>query len=201
MDAIKGIVGALQQGGVFIPGLLLQLYARLGLLENEVMVIVHLLYARDGERIDLPTPQWLAARMSIPESRVLASIERLVREGFLSIEMIEDGGIVGEKYDFGALYTKLAQMATSTPPHDAAPPREPTSQRRRNIFTLFESEFARPLSPLEYDTIIGWIDRDGCSDSLIMAALKEAVFSGKLSFRHVDRILNDWMRQGIMPET
>ena len=42
-----------------------------------------------------------------------------------------------------------------------------------------------------------WLDRDGCSEELVKAALKEAVLSGKLNFRYIDRILFEWQRNNI----
>jgi len=66
-----------------------------------------------------------------------------------------------------------------------------------NLFYIFEQEFGRPLTPMEIDMINGWMDQDRYSDPLILAALKEAVFAGKVSFRYVDRILLDWNRNNI----
>lgn len=89
----------------------------------------------------------------------------------------------------------------SVAPAAAAPsvraPRETAASRRKDLFTVFESEFARPLSPMEYETIVGWLDQDKYSDSLIMTALKEAVFAGKVHFRYIDRILMEWQRNRI----
>lgn len=66
-----------------------------------------------------------------------------------------------------------------------------------SLFALFEQEFARPLSPIEYETITMWIDNDKHSPAIIKEALKEAVMSGKLNFRYIDRILFEWKKNGI----
>ena len=42
-----------------------------------------------------------------------------------------------------------------------------------------------------------WLDKDGHSPALIKAALKEAVLSGKRSFRYIDRILFEWKKSGV----
>ena len=57
-------------------------------------------------------------------------------------------------------------------------------KEERNLFTIFEKEFGRPLSPMELETISGWVDADRYPDELILLALKEAVFAGKLHFRY-----------------
>lgn len=40
-----------------------------------------------------------------------------------------------------------------------------------------------------------WIDQDGQDPVIIKAALREAVMSGALSFRYIDRILIDWKKK------
>ena len=42
-----------------------------------------------------------------------------------------------------------------------------------------------------------WLDEDQHSPEIIKAALKEAVISGKLNFRYIDRILFEWKKNGI----
>ena len=65
------------------------------------------------------------------------------------------------------------------------------------MFRVFEKEFGRPLSPMEYETISGWIDQDRYPEELILLALKEAVFAGKVHFRYIDRILLEWSRNRV----
>lgn len=50
---------------------------------------------------------------------------------------------------------------------------------------------------MELETITSWLDRDGYKEELVLAALKEAVFAGKVHFRYVDRILLEWSRNRI----
>ena len=63
------------------------------------------------------------------------------------------------------------------------------------IYKLFEQEFGRLLSPMEYETIGMWFDQDKHSSALIRLALKEAVLSQKLSLRYIDRILFEWKKK------
>ena len=58
----------------------------------------------------------------------------------------------------------------------------------KNIFEVFEKEFGRTLSPMEYDIINSWLD-SGMSKELIIFALKEAVFNGVNNLRYIDKIL------------
>ena len=66
---------------------------------------------------------------------------------------------------------------------------------KNSIFNIFESELARPLSPMEMDTILGWqIDH---SDDLICEALNRAVLNDKRNFAYVRGILNDWLSNNV----
>jgi len=222
-----GLRAGLRLGSVSVPGMFLRAYAKLGLTEIEAMLLVHLMYFMEREGTPFPTPDQLAARMSTTPDRVLAAIERFVREGFVTIEDDVDAatGVRSERYDLAPLYERIVAAweeepdaygggrtigggdayATETAESRreaaaaAAPPRtrETAASRRKDLFTVFESEFARPLSPMEYETIVGWLDQDRYSDSLIMTALKEAVFAGKVHFRYIDRILMEWQRNRI----
>lgn len=68
---------------------------------------------------------------------------------------------------------------------------------KKDIYSRFEREFGRTLSPIEIETINGWVDEDHYADELILAALKEAVFASKLHIRYVDTTLLDWHRNQI----
>ena len=65
-----------------------------------------------------------------------------------------------------------------------------------NIFEIFEKEFARPLSPMEFEFINEWI-KSGMSEELIIEALKEATYNGVSNLRYIDKILYEWNKKGI----
>lgn len=71
---------------------------------------------------------------------------------------------------------------------DAAP--SPSS-----LFENFESEFARPLSPIEVQLIADW--QKAYSDGIIMLALAEGVKNNARSFRYIEVILNAWKQAGV----
>ena len=65
----------------------------------------------------------------------------------------------------------------------------------KNIFEVFEKEFGRTLSPMEYEIINGWLSNQ-LSEELILGALKEATYNGVSSLRYIDRILLEWSKKG-----
>ncbi|MEG6615361.1 DnaD domain protein [Peptococcaceae bacterium 1198_IL3148] len=66
------------------------------------------------------------------------------------------------------------------------------------ILAIFEKEFSRPLSPIEVDRIMYWLNQDQLSDELILEALKRAVMMGKLKFGYIDAILLDWSKNNLL---
>ena len=61
----------------------------------------------------------------------------------------------------------------------------------KNIYTVFEKELGRTLSPLEFSLIGEWVD-NGFSDETIINALKEALSKGRKTLKSVDKILLQW---------
>ncbi|WP_199614895.1 DnaD domain protein [Paenibacillus alkalitolerans] len=212
----QGLLEGFRLGAVSVPGLFLRCYAQLGLSEIEAMLILHIMYSGGQENNPFPTPEELAGRMSAAPSAILSAIERLVRDGLLMMDDTVEPvtGVVGERYNLSPLFDRLAAAWAETasgdggaselpaenypaPRRPVPPARETAASRRRDLFTVFESEFARPLSPLEYERISAWLDNDQYSDSLILAAVKEAVFAGKVNFTYIDRILMEWQKNRI----
>lgn len=68
--------------------------------------------------------------------------------------------------------------------------------QENNIYSIIESNFGRPLSPMEYETITSWIDKPHPND-LIILAVKEAVIKNNRSIKYIDRILHSWYVSGI----
>jgi len=103
-------------------------------------------------------------------------------------------GIRFEKYSLDPLWEKLIDHFLMDEQHKEV---EVTKQEETNLYTCFEQEFGRPLSPFECESLSMWIDDDHHDPVIIKSALREAVISGKLNFRYIDRILFDWKRNGI----
>ncbi len=62
---------------------------------------------------------------------------------------------------------------------------------------MFESEFGRPLSAIEYQRISQWLEEDKYQPDLIQFALREAVLNQAYSLNYIDRILLSWERKNI----
>mgnify|MGYP000028342882 FL=1 len=65
-----------------------------------------------------------------------------------------------------------------------------------NMIDVFEEQFGRPLTPMEFDSIKEWV-QSGYSEEMILKALKEAVKSQVLTLRYIEGILINWAQNGV----
>ena len=192
----------LSEGGVFVHSLLLKSYHALGLSHAEMILMLHIMQSSIVDQHPFPTPEQLSAVMGVSVNDVTSLLQQLISAGFLSIDQETVHDIIVERYNWNGWYMKASSWHAQTRrEHKQADRRKLHAIKQQDdvakLFHMFEQEFGRPLSPMEYETISGWIDNDRYSEELITLALKEAVFSGKLSFRYIDRILIDWARHRV----
>ncbi|KKI88755.1 DNA replication protein DnaD [Bacillus sp. SA1-12] len=182
-----------ETGSVSIPVILFDNYAKLGLNEEEFMMILQVKkFKQIGNHF--PTPTELSGHMSIPTSACTSILRSLIQRGFLTIEECEENTILFENYSLKPLWDKLY---TYMEQEKSKQEQEHSLQEDQSLYTIFENEFGRPLSPFECETLAIWIDQDDYDPVIIKAALREAVMSGKLNFRYIDRILFEWKKNGI----
>lgn len=68
---------------------------------------------------------------------------------------------------------------------------------REQTFNKIETEFGRPLSPIELETIAIWIDEDHYNFEIILCALQEAVLNQVWNLKYMNTILINWSKQHI----
>ncbi|UFJ42731.1 DnaD domain protein [Brevibacillus humidisoli] len=199
----RQIFHALQEGATSVSNLLLKTYKRLSLTDEEMMLIIHLLsFQQVGNRF--PTIQQLENRLSMPSMRLIQLLQKLIKEGWLTIdeEVDKQTGLRYENYNLEPLYQKLAQCLKDEElavMETVASSRETAvgTAESTGLYNQFEQAFGRPLSPFEIETLHIWVEQDKYSEELIVAALREAAAVGKLYIRYIDRILLEWQRQKI----
>ncbi|SFF06159.1 DNA replication protein [Paenibacillus catalpae] len=197
----RGMAAVMNEGGVHVSALLLRSYRHLNLSDTEAMLLLQLMLFREAEGIEFPTMEQLAERTGSTTRVIEQMIGRLMKEGFLTIDERIDSmtGIQSEQYNWSGWLLKAAEWAAEEKRETRKTERRTVKQAADpgNIFSIFEQEFGRLLSPMECETITGWLDQDRYADELIRFALKEAVFAGKLNFRYIDRILIEWSRNRV----
>ncbi|MFX3622786.1 MAG: DnaD domain protein [Ectobacillus sp.] len=183
-----------EQGSIAIPKLLMIHYKTLGLDELEFMVILHVhTFLESGN--SFPTPDEISARMTITPARCMEILRGLVQRGFLTIEGDKrNSSVICESYSLQPLWEKMLHLLMN---ENIEEQQENQEKEQSSLYTIFEQEFGRPLSPFECETLMMWQDQDQHSAALIQTALREAVMSGKLNFRYIDRILFEWKKNGV----
>lgn len=189
------IVKTIQSGTINLPYSLLKYYKRLQLNETETMLIIHLFAFRQHDGKTFPTMYELAERMTVSSKDVAQHLQALVAKQYITmVEEVNENGLRATRYDLQPLYEKLATCYLQDVGHHLE---QEDENRESGMVTTFEQEFGRPLSPMECEMLVKWLDEDKLSDELILAALKEAVFAGKLNIKYIDRILFEWQRKNV----
>ncbi|UYZ11713.1 DnaD domain protein [Brevibacillus sp. WF146] len=201
------ILQLLQEGATSVSNLLLKMYKRMSLSDEEMMLIIHLLsFQQEGNRF--PTLQELEERMSLTPARLIQTLQKLLKEEWIRIDEYIDQqtGLRHEQYNLTPLYRKLyqswrEQLTASRIVDSVAEPfaeaAAASAEEPVGLYSRFEQAFGRPLSPFEIETIHMWTEQDGHPEELILTALREAAAVGKLHIRYIDRILLEWQKQQI----
>lgn len=184
----------MQEGQLVIPATLLRLYKDMKLTEEELVLLLQVMsFLEKGK--SFPTPEEISTRMTISNTTCVEILNRLTKKGFIAIEEgLHDNGIRYERYSLQPLWEKLIDTFMR---EKALKEKERETDEEKSLYSIFEQEFGRPLSPFECETLSMWIDMDHHEPPIIKAALKEAVLAGKLNFRYIDRILFEWKKNGI----
>lgn len=148
---------------------------------NEILLLIYLTNQEHPE-LDLKLINKIT---TMSNEEIINSFNTLSEKGLISTNIIKDGDRIDEEISLDGIY-KLAATNIN---------KKIVKSQEKNIFELFESEFARPLTPMEFELINAWIE-SGINEDLIKEALKEATYNGVNNFRYIDKILYEWGKKG-----
>ncbi|MFT4413057.1 DnaD domain protein [Fredinandcohnia humi] len=188
------LVDLFEQGSISIPKIVMSSYKQLQLNEEEMMVLFQILTFMESGNF-FPTPSEISSRMTLSETRCTEILRQLIQRGYLEInEDNDENRVIFERYSLRPFWEKIIQYLFYQTINEE---KEKAKQQELDLYTVFEQEFGRPLSPFECESLAMWLDQDHHDPVIIKAALREAVMSGKLNFRYIDRILFEWKKNGI----
>lgn len=121
----------------------------------------------------------------LDNNEIMSAFSSLTAKGLVSIKTSKEDGKITEIIDITNTYRAMVSDINVNI----------KKQTVTNIYTIFEKEFGRTLSPVEYEIIKAWIT-SGISEELIKGALKEAVFNNVRNLRYIDKILSEWEKKG-----
>lgn len=181
-------------GQIEIPSLLLKHYRKLSI-SNDELVLIMQLKARLDQGDYFPDLNEIAKAMNISKNNAFKAVHQLIQKKLLSIETRKDeDGVTVDTYSLDLLWEKLIVLLkqNETDEEEAS-----ITEESKNLYSIFEAEFGRPLSPMEMESLVMWVEEDQFSKELIILALREAVLSQVYSFKYIDRILLNWKKKNI----
>lgn len=125
--------------------------------------------------------------INFTDEEILNIYSNLLAKGLIEVKTFKNNGIFSEKISLDVFYDKLILGAKED------------VKTNEDIYSKFENEFGRSLSPMEYETINRWIS-SGVKEELIVEALREAVINNVRNLRYIDKIIYEWTKKTMRPK-
>ncbi|MFD1466230.1 DnaD domain-containing protein [Lapidilactobacillus mulanensis] len=176
-----------------IANLILDHYAELGMSDAQLAIFLQIIkFSQQGEKF--PSPAELAAVVKHPVSEVYQALQAMTQKSFIAVTTYVDHDQHIDQYDVAPFFERLSGLQEDQ--QNVAEFQEEQADVTK-LYQEVEVEFGRTLSPIEMETVDGWLNRDHFSSEIIRLALREAVLNDARSFKYIDRILLDWQKRHI----
>lgn len=167
-----------------IPRIIINNYKKLNITEEELIILIFIIdYGVDLEY----NPIIFVQELNIDKYKVLELINSLKEKNILTILIKKENKKVSSEYiSLQPLYDKIMNIVMDN--------KEKQIEIDENIYSIFENELGRTLSPLEYEKIKEMVTSYG--QELVVEALKEAVYNRANNLRYIETILSEWNKKG-----
>ena len=165
----------------YVPNILFKNYRKLNITDSELIILIYLINSNNTFN-----PKQIAKELNFKLNEIMDLIESLTEKNIIKIDIVNKT-VREEIINLDELYNKLAFIII-----------DGKEKKSNNLFDVFEKEFGRTLSPMDYEIISEW--KKDFDDKLITLALKEAVFNSVTNLRYIDKIIRDWSKKGIKTE-
>lgn len=183
---MENLENILKMKPIVLPRFLFNYYIRLGITAEELIVLIFIIDIGDKVIYD---PETISISLGMDKYKVMELLNNLNEKKIISITVEKNKeGKRAEYISLDLLYSKIMTILVGDK-------QEEKTLDNSDIFSIFESEFGRTISPMECQVIKGWID-DNFSHELIMEALKEAIYNGANSLRYIETVLYSWRKKG-----
>lgn len=179
---MNNIVNLIKGKPLYIPRILLSNYQKLGITDEELIIIIVIM--NEGDKV-IYDPEMFAKVINGNKRNIMKLIDSLCDKNVLSLIIEKKDKKAYEYISLDALYEKLSNIALD---------KKEDEEIDNSIFSVFENELGRTLSPMEYEKIKEWVGNN--SIEMITLALKEAVLNGVSNLNYIDSILNSWHKKG-----
>lgn len=180
------IFNLLMDKPIVIPRIIFNNYKRLNITEEELVILIFIINL--GNKI-VYNPDLFVSELKIEKYKVMELLNNLSEKKLITISVEKNKSNKREEYiSLELLYSKIVNIFMEC---------EEKNIDNSDIFSIFESEFGRTLSPMEYELIKSWLNDKRFSYELIVEALKEATYNNVTNLSYIERILYEWYRKGI----
>lgn len=162
---------------------LLKVNSKIKLTINEFIILMYFIND-EQKKLDIDS---LSSKVFIKKEEILSVVNSLLEKELISLSSKKDSS--GKIADYISI-DGLARVI-----NDNIKSKE-KNNTQGSVFDIFEKEFGRTLSSMEYDIINSWIEKN-ISEELIIKALQEAIYNGVTNLRYIDKILYEWNKKGL----
>ena len=165
-----------------VPDYLIRELTKLNLSYQEFLMIIYF-WNEENKILDL---EKIGNITNLTEKDILEAFNNLCSKNLLTMDVQTlENGKVSETISLNGLYDIINQNYFQ----------KEKEETKETVFDIFEKEFDRQLSPIEYEIVNAWLDNN-ISEELILGALKEAIYNGVKNFRYIDKIIYEWGKKG-----
>lgn len=183
---MEGLEKILRMKPIVLPRYLFNYYLRLGITAEELIILIFVI--DEGDKV-IYDPSSIGESLGMDKYKVMELLNNLSEKKIISIIVEKNSdGKSAEYISLDLLYSKIMSLVIDKKD-------EEKNLDNSDIYSVFESEFGRTISPMEFQVINGWIE-DNFSHELIMEALKEAIYNGANSLRYIETVLYTWRKKG-----
>jgi len=178
------LLNVLKSKSLVIPKIILSNAVNLNINAEEILVI-SLILSYEEPKVNF---EKYALELGMEKLKVMEIISNLEERKLLNIDFLtNEDGKKEEIISLNLLFNKLLNIVLDK--------EEEKKEVTTSIYDIFEKEFGRTLSPMEYEIISGWLEANFLEE-IIICALKEAIYNGVSNLRYIDKILYEWNKKG-----
>ncbi len=172
----------MQEKNLVIPSYIFSIVNQLHLTTNEFLLLIYF-WNNPDTSFDILE---ISRVLKLKEEEIMLDFKGLLNKKIITLTALKDSnGKRTEIVNLDILYAMLEENFRV----------ETKKEENDNIYSIFEHEFGRTLSSMEYEIIKNWLEK-GFNEELILGALKEAVYNGVNNLRYIEAILYEWNKKG-----
>ena len=136
---IGKVIDILKEHPFYVPKLLLKNYRNLNITDTELIILIYLINSDKTFN-----PKKISQDLNFKLNEIMDIINSLVEKQLIKIEIVNKK-VREEIFNIDELYNKLSFIIIND-----------KIKKSTNLFDIFEQEFGRTLSPMDYEIITDW---------------------------------------------